>query len=713
MHYIGSDFIFTAMSIFNNNRKTIIQIIYCTVFVVIIAQLMYLQLFSSKYRLDAERNAMFRKVVYPDRGIIFDRKTRSLLENTIMFDLVVIPAEAKGIDTLALCNLLEIDTIEYKKRMREIGYKNTTVRPSVFEPILSPEMYARLSENIYKFPGFTLNERSVRSYPYSAAAAVLGYIAEVDTSYLRRHREDGYEMGDYAGMTGLERSYEKVLMGRRGVKRFLRDNHSRIQGAYENGMFDTSAISGKNLYSSIDIELQQLGEKLMNNKVGSIVAIDPRTGGILCMISAPTYNPNYLTGGKRRKHFAELYQDPRLPMLNRSLATYYSPGSTFKTFVGIVGMTEGAINDRFTVSCGGAYYGCGRKMGCHAKGTFSLRGAISESCNSYFATVYRRILDQGKYPSIDSSLSNINRYAYSFGLGRKLGVDMPSEKKGNIPTAKYYQKIFGPNWHSCNIVSNSIGQGEVLTTLTQLANMMAIIANKGWYHTPHLIDSIEGGDEYHMLDTFKVKHYTVAVPDSVFEDVHDGMQGTMEFGTGAAAKVPGVTVCGKTGTVENYYHGEKQQDHAFFGAFAPRENPRIAIAVMCENAGFGATSAAPIASLMIEKYLKDSIAGDERKKLVEEMSNRNLIPKRMKLEMARLDSIKQAKANELMVQKMQEEADTASDKEDDSAVTNATQSTQDNTPSKEDDKSKADPKNAILTTDDRKQNTNKKKNNQP
>ena len=700
------------MSIFNNNRKTIIQIIFIVVFTVIIGQLTYLQLFSSKYRIDAERNAMFRKVIYPDRGIIFDRKKKSMLENTIMYDLVVIPSEAKGIDTMALCNLLEIDTIEYKRRIKDISFKNTTVRPSVFEPILSPEMYARLSENLYKFPGFTLNERSVRSYPFNAAANIMGYIAEADTSFLRRHHEDGYEMGDYAGMTGMERSYEKVLMGRRGVKRFLRDNHSRIQGAYENGMFDTSAVAGKNLYSSIDVELQQLGEKLMNNKVGSIVAIDPRTGGILCMISAPTYNPNFLTGGKRKKHFAELYQDPRLPLLNRSLATYYSPGSTFKTFVGIVGMSEGAINDRFTVGCGGAYYGCGRRMGCHAKGTFNLKGAISESCNSYFATVYRRILDQGKYPSIDSSLSNINKYAYSFGLGRKLGVDLPSEKKGNIPTAKYYQKIFGRNWHSCNIVSNSIGQGEVLTTLTQLSNMMAIIANKGWYYTPHLVDSIEGGDEYHMLDSFKNKHYTVDIPDSVFEDVHDGMQGTMEFGTGAAAKVPGVVVCGKTGTVENYYHGEKQQDHAFFGAFAPRDNPRIAIAVMCENAGFGATSAAPIASLMIEKYLKDSIVEEDRKKLVEEMSNRNLIPKRMKIEMARQDSVRKAKINEAMllkIQQQQDAEDSISSSEEDSLIAQKIIPQQNDFPGKEGQKQRND-SNAVLTTEEKKHN-NKKRNN--
>jgi len=654
------------MPVYNQNRSRIIKIIFASVFIIIVLQLALLQLISTKFKALADNNAIYRKVVYPDRGIIYDRKQRSLLENTIMFDLVVTPSEAKNIDTFSLCNLLEIDTAEFRKRMVKVIAKNygSAVKPGVFEPLLSPELYARLNENMYKFPGFILSERSVRSYPYNTGAAVLGYIAEADTSFLRRHKEDGYEMGDYAGMTGLERSYEKVLMGQRGIKRLLKDKLSRIQGSYENGIYDTAAIAGKNLYLSLDVELQELGEKLMTNKVGSIVAIDPRTGGILCIVSAPTYNPNYLTGGQRKKHFAELYQDPRLPLLNRALGTYYSPGSTFKTFVGIVGMSEGAINDRFSVSCSGAYYGCGRKMGCHAKGTFTLKSAISESCNSYFATVYRRILDQNKYPSIDSALSNMNQYAYSFGLGHKLGVDLPSEKKGNIPTPKYYQKIFGPHWHSCNIVSNSIGQGEVLTTLTQLANMMAIIANKGWYYTPHLVDSIEGGDEYHLLTPYRVKHYTVDVADSVYEDVHDGMQGTMEFGTGAAAKVPGVTVCGKTGTVENYYKGVKQQDHAFFGAFAPRENPRIAIAVMCENAGFGATTAAPIASLLIEKYLKDSIVGKERKDKAEALSKLNLIPKRMKIEMAKLDSIRKVKENGQLLQKIDKEAKDTTDIEE-------------------------------------------------
>jgi len=337
-----------------------------------------------------------------------------------------------------------------------------------------------------------------------------------------------------------------------------------------------------------------------------------------------------------------LYFDPRLPLLNRTVGTFYSPGSTFKTMVGIIGMNEGVIDDNFTVSCGGAYHGCGRPMGCHAKGTFTLKPAISKSCNSYFAATYRRILENGKYPNRDSALSSFNQYAYSFGLGRRLGVDLPSEKMGNMPTPKYYHGIFGKNWQSCNIISNSIGQGEITTTLTQLANVMAIIANKGWYYTPHLIDSIEGGDQFGMLDKFKIRHKTKEIPEYVWEEVHEGMQGTMEFGTGFYAKVPGISVCGKTGTVENAYRGEKLKDHAFFGAFAPRENPRIAIAVMCENAGYGATSAAPIASLLIEKYLKDSISGNDRKAKVEQLAKMDLIPPQMKRQMAKRDSLRQA-----------------------------------------------------------------------
>lgn len=641
------------MSAFNQSRSRVIQIIFLAVFFIIVAQLINLQIFSPKLKLAAENNAIFRKVVYPDRGIIFDRKRKALLENTITYDLVVTPSETKGTDTLALCELLNIDTAEYRKRIREIIFKNTAVRPSVFEPLLTQELYARLYENMYKFPGFILNERKARSYPFNVGASLLGYIAEVDTGFLRRHKEEGYEQGDYTGMTGLERSYEKVLMGQRGIQRLIKDNRGRIQGTYESGVYDTAAVAGKNLFTSIDVELQQLGEKLMQNKVGSIVAIDPKTGGILCMISAPTYNPNYLTGNERSKHIRELSIDPRLPFNNRGLGTYYSPGSTFKTVVGMVGLSEGVISDHEFISCSGAFYGCGTgKPKCLDKGVFDFRSAIAHSDNTYFATVYKRILDQSRYGGADSALRVFNRYAYEFGLGHKLGVDLPTEKRGIIPVSEHYQKIFGRKWYSCNVISNAIGQGEVNTTLVQLANVMALIANKGWFYTPHVVDSIDGGDEYELLKPYHERHMVDLVSQETFEKVHDGMQAVMEEGTAAASKIPGIVVCGKTGTVENYFHGVKQKDHSFFGAFAPRDNPKIAIAVMCENAGFGAATAAPIASLMIEKYLRDSIAGKERQDLEEEMSRKNLIPALMREAMNRMDSLKQVreKQKEQMLQ---------------------------------------------------------------
>lgn len=631
------------MPVFNNNRSRIIQTIFVVVFAIIVLQLINLQIVSSKYRAEADSNAYLRKVIYPNRGIIFDRKKHSLLENVTMYDLIVTPSQTKGLDTLAFCKLMDIDTATYKKRIEKIRIKvGNLVKPAIFEALLTPEKYARLSENMYRFPGFFLSERSVRTYPYNAAGNVLGYIAEVDTSFLRKHAGEGYEMGDYAGKSGLEATYEKVLMGQRGVKRLIKDKLSRDIGSYQNGAFDTLPVAGKNLYSSLDVELQQMGEKLMANKVGSIVAINPKTGGILCMVSAPTYNPNYLTGPERRKHFGEMQIDPRLPLMNRPLHSTYSPGSTFKTLVGVVGLTEGVVDDKFTIHCSGAFYGCGNgKPKCLDRGTFDMRHAIAVSDNAYFATVYKRLLDNNAFSNTDSALDHFNQYAYSFGLGNRLGVDLPSERKGNIPTSAFYRKMHGNKWNSCNIISNSIGQGEVLTSLTQLANVMATIANKGYYYTPHLIDSIEGGDEYNLLAPYKIKHKTLDVPDSVFTIVQDGMQGVMEpGGTGYAVRIEGITMCGKTGTVENYDRGEKQKDHSFFGAFAPRDNPKIAIAVMAENAGFGSQTAAPIASLLIEKFLNDTIADGKRKKLQEEMEKKKCIPKLMQEAIDKMEAAK-------------------------------------------------------------------------
>ena len=392
-------------------------------FIVIIAQLAHLQLFSSDLRLQADAQGTFRKVIYPDRGIIYDRHKKSILQNTIIYDLMVTPNKLKGVDTAALCKILNIDTAQFNKKIVEVIIKNGRTRTSVFEALLNDDKQAMLNESMYLFtPGFYLQERSVRSYPFNAAANVLGYTAEVDTNFLKKHKNEGYVSGDYAGMTGIERSYEKVLMGERGIEYWKRDNKNRLTEKLENGKYDTVPIAGNNLHTSLDIELQELGEKLMQNKLGAIVAIDPKTGGILAMVSAPTYQPKFLTGSERRKHFSELFLNPALPLLNRTVSATYSPGSTFKTLQALVGLHEGVITPSFQVSCSGAFYGCGtgKPMRCLDFGTFNLRSAITVSDNTYFATVMQRVINNPIFPTVDSSLASWDRYMYAFGLGHNL-----------------------------------------------------------------------------------------------------------------------------------------------------------------------------------------------------------------------------------------------------------------------------------------------------
>lgn len=632
---------------FNQSRKNIIVAMILFMGLVIIIRLFSLQVLNTKYSIMADEQGKFRKVVYPDRGILFDRKGKAILRNTVTYDLMVTPGKIKGmnLDTAALCRILEIDTSEFRKRIITAIIKNKSYRPSVFEALLPLEKIARLNESLFKFvPAFYLQERPVRDYPYDAAGNILGYLSEVDSNFLKRHDGEGYQMGDYAGKTGLERSYEKVLMGQRGIEYWKRDNKNRLTDRLENGAFDTAAIPGENMHMALDIDLQMLGEHLMENKIGSIVAIDPKTGGILAMVSSPTYKPNMLTGSERKKHFAEILLDPRLPMLNRAINASYAPGSTFKTLQALVGLQEGVITPSTSFTCSGAFYGCGKPMRCLDIGTFNLKQAITVSDNTYFANVMQRCINNPAYGSVDSALRVWDNYMYGFGLGHKLGIDMPSERSGKIPTPQTYNKIYGEgHWNFCTFRSVSIGQGEVEVTPLQLANEMAYIANKGYFITPHMIDSIDGGDKFGMLDSFKLRHQALSIPDSIFEAVHDGMQGVMERGTGAAAKVPGVVVCGKTGTVENSYKGVKQKDHAVFVAFAPRNNPRIAIAVVCENAGFGSTSSAPIASLMIEQYLNDSIAGPARKARVEQIAKMNLMPARIFQAIRYRDSLVHAK----------------------------------------------------------------------
>ena len=644
------------MPAFNQSRKNVIVTVFTVMFLVIFAQLINLQLFSSELRLQADAQGTFRKVIYPDRGIVFDRHKNAILQNTTIYDLMVTPNKMRGTDTFSICKILGIDTAQFNKKIVELIIKNGGARTSVFEPLLSEDKMARLNESMFRFaPAFYLQERSVRSYPYDAAANVLGYTAEVDTNFLKKHLSEGYTSGDYAGMTGIERSYDKVLMGERGIEYWKRDNKNRLTEKLEKGKYDTVPKAGQNLHTSIDIELQALGEKLMENKLGSVVAIDPKTGGILAMVSAPTYQPKYLSGSERRKHFSELFLNPALPLLNRTVSATYSPGSTFKTLQALVGLKEGVIDTKFSVTCNGAFYGCGsgRPMRCLDYGTFNMQSAITLSDNTYFATVMQKVINNPKYPNIDSSLAVWNRYMYGFGLGHKLGVDVPSEKKGNIPTPAYFNKVYGQGkWNYCSFRSVSIGQGEVDVTPIQVANEMAYIANKGWYYTPHVVDSIEGGDKFGVLEPYRKKNKALDIPDSIFEVVHEGMQGVIDRGTGGNAKVKGINICGKTGTVENYFRGVKQQNHSFFCAFAPRENPKIAIMCVVENSGrFGGTYAAPIVGLMIEKYLNDSITDKARLAKVEQLSKLNLMPPRIFVELRRQDSMRHSKDSAYLIAK--------------------------------------------------------------
>lgn len=632
------------MSDFNSVRSRVIRAIFAGSFLIIIFQLFNLQVLSSKYSRMAEDQAIYRKIVYPSRGLVYDRHHKVILDNTTLYDLVVIPSQLRGIDTGVILRILNIDTAQFKERVITAIIKNGRYQPSVFQGLLDERSFARLNESLYKIqPGFDLIARPVRKYPFDAAGPLLGYLGEADSNFLKKHDGEGYRMGDYVGINGIEKVYEKALMGQRGIQYWLRDNKNRPTQQLENGKFDSAAISGNDLYTSIDMDLQAFGEKLMTNKMGSIVAINPKTGSIIAMVSGPGYQPSKLTGSERRKYFNSLLRDPLKPLLNRSVGATYSPGSTFKTLNALIALQEQVISTHTTFYCPGAYVGCGKRMGCLDPGTFNLQSAITHSCNGYFGNVMEKIINNRVYPDIDSSLNVWARYMNGFGLGHRLGIDIPGERTGNIPNANFYNKAWGKGkWSYCSFKSVSIGQGEVNCSPLQVANEMAYIANKGWYITPHVVDSIAGGDKWGLLDKYKVKHSSVHVADSVFEAVHDGMQGVMDEGTGRGSQVPGVVVCGKTGTVENYAPGGviKRPNHAFFAAFAPRENPQIAIMCVVENSGrFGGTYAAPIVSLMIEKYLKDSITDKARLAKAEWLEKQYLIPAFVYADFRRQDSI--------------------------------------------------------------------------
>lgn len=637
------------MSVFNQSRSRIIRLIFLVAFLAIIGQLFYLQVIEGKYRQLAMDNAVYAKIVYPERGIIYDRKGKAILNNTIIYDLMVVPAEVKGIDTLDFCSLMGIDIEEFNKRILDARFKNSAVRPSVFMGLLTPDLQARFEENSWKYPGFTLVERPLRTYPYNVAAHILGYIREVDAGDIEKSG-NFYRQGDYIGKTGLESYYEKVLMGKRGVQYMIKDNKNRIVGRYENGEFDTASVAGRGLKTYLDIELQQLAEKLMTNKVGGLVAIDPKTGGILAMVSGPNYDPNDLTGSFGSKNYSRLVLDVSGPMLNRAIAGRYEPGSTFKPLGALVALDEGVITPSYGYPCGGRYTLCGHgKPACtHAGGghAANVRLSIANSCNAYYAHVYRLTVDNPKYGNVKAGYLKWRDYMNAFGLGVRLGVDLPNESGGSIPDTSVYNRENNGRWTSCTNLTLGIGQDKMQTTPLQMANAMCIIANKGYYFTPHFVERIEDEtvEDTSIMNKFRVKHNVLTdIPDTAFREVIEGMSDVVKFGTARIAQIPGIEVCAKTGTAENYTRLDgkriKLPNNSMFVCFAPKENPRIAIACFVQNAGFGSTWAGPISRIMIEKYLNDTI---QTKSVadVERIANTNLIPAYFKRLQFKEDSIR-------------------------------------------------------------------------
>lgn len=626
-----------------------VQLIILGMVILVVARLFFLQVIEKKYSKLADANAVLRKVVYPSRGMIYDRKGQSVLRNDVMYDLVVTPGSVKNIDTGYLCRILDIDREEFRKRMVAAIIRNGRVRTSVFAALLPPETFGRLQESMYLFqPGFELVQRQIRSYPYAAAANILGYIGEVSPQMLAKQAYSAYQMGDYLGMTGLEKTYENVLMGTRGIQYLVKDNLNRPQGAYEKGEFDTAAVAGKNLRLSLDIDLQVLGERLMRNKIGSVVAIDPQTGGILAMVSSPTFDPNLLTGSYRTRNFSKLFTDTTKPLFNRAIQGTYPPGSSMKPLMALVALDEGVITPNYGYACHGAYTTCGRTIGCeHAEAghAANLRLAISHSCNSYFVNLYRLAVDARKWGSVKKGHQKWFEYMSAFGLGHRLGVDVPGEYAGYAIDTVGMNKRYNGLWNSCSELYVGMGQGAVAVTPLQMANAMCIIANKGYYYLPHFVQHIDN-DQSSLLAKYKERHTVAHVSDTVYSSVIYGMEDVVEHGTGRIAQIENVVVCGKTGTAQNnaIVNGElkKMKNHAFFVAFAPRDNPKIAIAVIVENSGFGGTYAAPIASLMMEKYLKDTISV-KRKPLMKTMLDYNTIDPIVRVK-SKLDSLNGATA---------------------------------------------------------------------
>ncbi|MBF02090.1 MAG: penicillin-binding protein 2 [Flavobacterium sp.] len=586
-------------------RKIVLPSIIIIAAIVLIVRIFYLQIVDDSLKLQSENNAIKKVFDFPERGYIYDRNGKLMVANQPSYDIMVIPREIKNLDTLDFCNLLKIDKKELIEKIRKATVYSPRL-PSVFLAQLNKKEYAAFQEKERKFEGFYTQKRALRDYQVDFGANIFGFITQVNEAIIKKNPY--YNSGDLIGKQGVEQEYEDILRGVKGVKYLLRDKYNKVIGSYKEGKFDTLSQQGKDLTLTIDYELQKYGTELMINKRGGIVAIEPKTGEILALVSAPTYDPALLVGRQRSKNYTALYHDSIAnPLFDRGLLAQYPPGSPFKILTGLVGLQEEVITPETGFVCHhGFSYGAGRFMKCHDSGLSKLNNGIYNSCNTYFCSVYRNTID--KFKNSSKGVDVWSNHVKSFGLGNYMGTDLPIGKKGNIPTSKTYERLY-PNggWRGSTIISNGIGQGEILTTPLQLANMMAVVANKGYYFTPHIVKKIK---DKPLDKKFTTKHVST-VDARHFEPVIEGLADVYNKGTAASLKVKDMQICGKTGTAENKIRvaGKTYQlkDHSIFVAFAPKENPTIAIAVFVENGYWGNRWAGPIATLMIEKYVNGEI----------------------------------------------------------------------------------------------------------
>jgi len=605
----------------NNRRGLVIRAVIVLISIILLVKLFTIQVLDDTYVEAAKRISRRTVTIYPDRGLIEDRKGRIIVYNDAAFDLMLnFPFKVKDFDVEGFCGLANITEDEFYAKLKH-AKSNTYRGRAIFIKNLPPEQFARIQEGLHEYPHFNIDTRTDRRYDDKVGAHVLGYVAEISRRELEKEESGYYDIGEYVGKSGLEQFYEKELRGVKGYKYFTVDHMGRIIDDLSNESENTEAQNGKRLTSSLDIELQKYGEELMRNKVGSIVAIEPSTGEVLALVTSPSYDPNMFSLKNLGKYYSELASDKTKPLQNRAVGGYYPPGSVFKLVMALIGLEEGVITPSTQFTCHNGFKVGGLHVGCHSHAPRpDLKFSIITSCNAYYCNTFREILHQGNGETIEESYNTWRNYLLRFGLGNTLDIDVNQEKGGNVPTADYYHRYHGKNrWNYLRIISLSIGQGELLLTPLQMANTAAIIANKGYYYTPHLVKKIDGQDQ--IPERFKKKHET-GISDYNFNIVRDAMREVYQRGTAAGSQIPDLASCGKTGTVQNP-HGE---NHSMFIAFAPKDDPKIAIAVAVENSGYGSTWAAPIASLMMEKYVyPDSTT--KRKDLYDRMINGNLMPK--------------------------------------------------------------------------------------